>query len=74
MGGFDRGDQHRLMGKGLTNVAHFKKWYKKQFLVLADFSLLHVFTAWNLAVKISEIPRRGGKPKFRELESGDFIQ
>ena len=29
MGGVDRGDQHRIMGAGFSNVAHFKKMYKK---------------------------------------------
>ena len=29
MGGVDRGDQHRVMGAGFANVAHFKKWYKR---------------------------------------------
>ena len=26
MGGVDRGNQHRVMGAGFANVAHFKKW------------------------------------------------
>ena len=25
MGGFDHGDQHRVIGAGFANVAHFKK-------------------------------------------------
>jgi len=25
MGGVDRGDQHRVMGAGFSNVTHFKK-------------------------------------------------
>ena len=29
MDGADRGDQHRVMGAGFPNVAHFKKWYKR---------------------------------------------
>ena len=51
MGGVDRSDQHRVMGAGFANVAHFKKWYKKAFLGICDFSLLQAFTAWNLGVK-----------------------
>ena len=45
MDGVDRGDQHRMMGAGFANVAHFKKWYKKAFMGIADFSLLQAFTA-----------------------------
>ena len=26
--GVDHRDQHRVMGAGFLNVAHFKKWYK----------------------------------------------
>ena len=29
MGGFDHGYQHRLVGAGLSNLLHFKIWYKK---------------------------------------------
>ena len=29
MGGVDRGDQHRVIGAGFANVAHFKKWFKR---------------------------------------------
>ena len=43
MGGVDKGDQHRVMGAGFANVAHFKKWYKKAFMGLADFSFLQAF-------------------------------
>ena len=50
MDGVDRGDQHRVMGAGFANVAHFKKWYKKTFMGIADFSFLQAFTAWNLSV------------------------
>ena len=31
MDGVDRGDQHRVVGAGFANVAHFKKWYKRHF-------------------------------------------
>ena len=40
---FDRGDQHRVVGVGFANVAHFKKWYKKAFMGIADFCLLAGF-------------------------------
>ena len=43
MDGVDRGDQHRVMGAGFANVAHFKKWYKKVFMGIADFSFLQAF-------------------------------
>ena len=50
MGRVDHGDHHRLMRTVLSNIATFKKWYKKAFLGLYDFSFLQVFTASNLAV------------------------
>ena len=50
MGGVDQGDQHHTVGAGFANVSHFKKWFKKVFLTIANFSLLQVFTAWNLSV------------------------
>ena len=53
MGGVDRGDQHRVMGAGFANVAHFKKWYKKAFLGICDFSLLQAFTVWNIGTKLN---------------------
>ena len=40
MGGVDKGDQHRVMGASFANVSHFKKWYKKAFMGIADFSFL----------------------------------
>ena len=40
MGGVDLLDQHRVMGAGFSKVAHFKKWYKKAVLGIADFSML----------------------------------
>ena len=43
MDGVDRGDQHRVMGAGFANVAHFKKWYKKVFMGITDFSFLQAF-------------------------------
>ena len=59
MGGVDHGDQHRVIGAGLANVAHFKKWFKKAFLGIADFSLLQAFTVWNLLVDKTYESRRG---------------
>ena len=50
MGGVDKGNQHRVMGAGFANVFHFKKWYKKAFMGLADFSFLQAFSALNLSV------------------------
>jgi hypothetical protein len=32
MFGVDKGDQMRVHGGGFATKAHFKKWYKKQFL------------------------------------------
>ena len=58
MGGVDRGDQHRLMGAGFANVSHFKKWYKKAFLGICDFSLLNAFSAWNLAANSDDTESR----------------
>ena len=60
MDGVDRGDQHRVMGAGFSNVAHFKKWYKKSLLGLADFSLLNAFVAWNLSAEKLKAASRGG--------------
>ena len=62
MGGADRGDQHRVMGAGFANVTHFKKWYKKVFMGIADFSFLQAFAAWNLSVeKVIQRPLRSDK-------------
>ena len=38
MGDVDRGDQHRVMGAGFSDVTHFKKWYKKAYLGIALLS------------------------------------
>ena len=43
MGQFDPGDQHMLINLGFTNVAHFKKGYKKSFWGLNDFGFLQIF-------------------------------
>ena len=66
MGGVDRGDQHRVVGAGFANVSHFKKWYKKAFLGIADFSLLQAFTAWNLSVDQMHANRRGNSNVRRQ--------
>ena len=72
MGGVDCGEQHRLTGEGIENVAHFKNWYNKVFLVITDFSFFQGFTPWNLAVNSAEIPKQYGQPKFRELKKWAF--
>ena len=73
MGGVDRGDQHRMIGAGFSNVAHFKKWYKKAFLGIADFCLLQAFTAWNLSVDQLHQNRRGNSDvKRRKLIKWQF--
>ena len=38
MDGVNCGDQYRVMGAGFANVALFKRWYKKAFLGICDFS------------------------------------
>lgn len=70
MGGVDRGDQHRVMGAGFSNVAHFKKWYKKAYLGIADFSMLNAFSAWNLSVNYSGV--RGGTKSRHRLVKWEF--
>jgi len=73
MGGVDRGDQHRTVGAGFANVSHFKKWYKKTFLAIADFSLLNAFTAWNLSVdQITDIRRGNSEVKRKKLIKWEF--
>ena len=72
MDGVDRGDQHRVIGAGFANVAHFKKWYKKAFLGICDFSFLNAFTAWNLSVTESDRTRRGGIQQRNKLLKWEF--
>ena len=72
MGGVDRGDQHRVMGAGFANVAHFKKWYKKAFMGIADFSLLNAFSAWNLSVDAQQANSRGGEVRRNKLLKWQF--
>ncbi len=59
IGGVDCGDQHKMVGAGFSNVAHFKKWYKRAFLGITDFCVLQAFTAWNLSVDQLHQNRRG---------------
>jgi len=60
MGGVDRGGQHRVMVAGYSNVAHFKKWYKKAYLGITNFSMLNNLSAWILSVGYTGV-RRGIK-------------
>ena len=75
MGGVDCGDQHRIVGAWFSNVAHFKKWYKKAFFGIADFCLLQAFTAWNLSVDQLHKNRRGNSEakKGKRSSNGSFI-
>ena len=70
MGGVDRGDQHRVVGAGFANVAHFKKWYKKAFFGIADFCLLQAFTAWNLSIDASD--RRSSESRRKKIVKWEF--
>ena len=60
------------MGSGFSNVAHSKKWYKKPFLGLTNFSFLQRFKAWNMEVDSPDRPILVGQPKFRELKTWEF--
>ena len=70
MGGVDRGDQHRVVGAGFANVAHFKKWYKKAFFGIADFCLLQAFTAWNLSIDARD--RKSSESKRKKIVKWEF--
>ena len=72
MDGVDMGDQHRVMGAGFANVAHFKKWYKKVFMGLSDFSFLQAYSAWNLSVEEMMVNSRGGEIKRKRLVKWQF--
>ena len=72
MGGVDQGDQHRVMGAGFANVAHFKKWYKKAFMGIADFCLLNTFSSWNLSVDAQQVDNRGGEVRRNKLLKWQF--
>eukprot|EP00957_Ditylum_brightwellii_P180921 13783791-Ditylum_brightwellii.AAC.1 len=50
MGAVDKGNQHRALGAAFCNITHFKKWYKKGYFGIADFSMLKSFSACNLSV------------------------
>ena len=45
MGGVDRVDQHRIMGAGFSNVAHFKKNGIKPHLGISAYRFLIAFVA-----------------------------
>ena len=70
MGGIDRVDQHRVVGAGFANVAHFKEWYKKAFFGIADFHLLQAFTAWNLSIDASD--RKSSDSKQKKIVKLEF--
>ena len=63
MGGVDKSDQHHVMGAEFSNLAHFKKCYKKAFLGIADFSILQAYAALNLSVNQLTSGSQGGTPK-----------
>ncbi len=65
MGGVDQRNQHRMIGAGFSNVAHFKKWNKKAFLGIVDFCSLQAFAAWNLPVDQLHQNRRGNSDMKR---------
>eukprot|EP00957_Ditylum_brightwellii_P000484 36923-Ditylum_brightwellii.AAC.1 len=46
MGAVDHGDQHCVMGTSFSNVACFKKWYKKLELGVTYFSMLQSFSEY----------------------------
>jgi hypothetical protein len=43
----DKGGQARAHFGGFSSKAHFKKWYKKQFLAILDCMLLNGLVAWT---------------------------
>ena len=48
-------------------MAHFKKWYKKVFTGITDFSFLQAYTTWNLSVEELNANSRGGEIKRKQL-------
>ena len=72
MDGVDRRDQHRVVGAGFANVAHFKKRYNKAFLGICDFSFLQAFTVWNLSVDTEERKTRGRGTNRKKLLKWEF--
>ena len=62
-----------VMGAGFTNITHFKKWYKKVSLSVANFNFLNAFTAWNLSVdEFQKSYKRGRKCKRVKLVKWKF--
>eukprot|EP00957_Ditylum_brightwellii_P157678 12001683-Ditylum_brightwellii.AAC.1 len=49
MDAVDRSDQVRLKGAGFCSKSHYKQWYKKGHLGVANFGLLNSNVAWNLS-------------------------
>eukprot|EP00957_Ditylum_brightwellii_P051699 3920047-Ditylum_brightwellii.AAC.1 len=45
----DRGDQKAPKGAGFCLKSHYKQWYKKGHLGVADLSILNSNVAWNLS-------------------------
>ena len=73
MGGVDLRYHHRVVGVSFSNVAHFKKWRKKVFLGICDFSFPQKITAWNLSVDEIDRTRRGGIQQQKKYLNGNFI-
>jgi Transposase IS4 len=47
----DKGDQKRAHFGGFSVKAHFKKWYKKQFLGILDCMLMNGHVGWNMSAE-----------------------
>jgi hypothetical protein len=47
----DKGDQKRAQFGGFSVKAHFKKWYKKQFLGILDCMLMNGHVGWNMSTE-----------------------
>eukprot|EP00957_Ditylum_brightwellii_P043826 3323405-Ditylum_brightwellii.AAC.1 len=67
MGAVDNGDQHRVLGAMVCNIAHLKKWYKKGYFGVADFSILQPFASWNLLVDELAALSHGGVVQRKTL-------
>ena len=48
--GFNRGDQHRVVGAGFSHVAHLKNWYNKASLGVTGFYFIHGVSYGNISV------------------------
>ena len=70
--GVGRGDQHRTVGSGFANVAHFQKYYKKYFLGISYISLLQAFTTCNMSVDGFREIGRGGVLIFNKMAKWEF--